>query len=106
MIVVGGKVIVDGKDVTPDTRDIRIEVHGDVERVDIDACNTIHVNGAVGELTTTSGDVTCGEVQGNVHTTSGDVRCKDVGGSVQTVSGDVDATTIHGKVRTVSGDVR
>ena len=104
--VVNGKVIVDGKDVTPDAKEIRIEVHGDVEHIEVDACNKIQVTGSVRELTTSSGDVTCGDVHGDVRTTSGDVRCKEVRGSVETVSGDVDAATIHGNVRTVSGEVR
>ena len=104
--VVNGKVIVDGKDVTPDDKVIRIEVQGNVETLDVDVCAAIHVTGAVRELVTASGDVRCADVLGGVRTTSGDVQCKEVRGAVETVSGDVTASVIHGKVRTVSGDVR
>lgn len=90
---------------TPDAKDIRIEIHGDVARLDVDACTQVVVNGTVGELSTASGDVKCGDVAGSVKTSSGDVRCKDVTGSVQTVSGDVEASHISGSVRTVSGDI-
>ncbi|WP_404667178.1 hypothetical protein [Roseateles asaccharophilus] len=103
--VVNGRVIVDGKDVTPDTKEIRIEVQGDIESLQADVCNSVSVTGAVKELTTTSGNVNCGDVEGDIRTTSGGVRCKDVRGSVETVSGDVEVGTIHGKVRTVSGSV-
>jgi hypothetical protein len=36
-----------------------------------------------------TGDVTCGDVTGNVTATSGDVKCGSVGGSIRTTSGDV-----------------
>lgn len=103
--IINGRVIVGGKDLTPDAKDIRIEIHGDVAHLEVDSCNQVVVNGTVGELSTSSGDVKCGDVSGDVRTTSGDVRCKCVNGSVQTVSGDVEASQIAGSVRTVSGDI-
>jgi len=103
--IVNGRVIVDGQDMTPDAKDIRIEIHGDVARLDVDVCTEVVVNGTVGQLSTSSGDVKCGDVAGSVQTSSGDVRCKGVTGSVQSVSGDVQASHIAGSVRTVSGDI-
>lgn len=85
----GNRVIVDGKDVTPDAKDIRIEVNGSVESLSVDACNTINVTGGVGDLSTQSGDVKCGDVSGSVQTMSGDVRCGAVKGNVKTMSGDI-----------------
>lgn len=104
--VKNGKIYIDQRDVTPDGKDIRIEVQGNVENLTVDACNRVSVKGNVGELSTVSGDVECGNVSGSVRTTSGDVSCKSVGGSVETVSGDVEATDVKGGIRTVSGDVR
>jgi hypothetical protein len=90
--VVNGKIIVDGKDVTPDAKDIRIEVTGNVEKLQADACNSITVTGNAENVTTQSGDVHVGGT---------------VGGSVQTMSGDVDCgRSILGSVSTMSGNVR
>lgn len=85
----GNRVIVDGKDVTPDAKDIRIEVNGNVESISVDACNIINVTGSVGDLSTQSGDVKCGDVAGSVQSMSGDVRCGAVRGNVKTMSGDI-----------------
>lgn len=49
----------------------------------------IKVEGSVGSINTTSGDVRCHEVKGCVHTMSGDVTCGDIAGSVNTMSGDI-----------------
>jgi hypothetical protein len=88
--VSGNKVFVDGKDVTPDAKIIRIEVHGNVGDLSADACESILINGSVdGSVSTQSGDVKCGDVGGGVSTMSGDVKCGVVGGSVKTMSGDI-----------------
>ncbi len=85
----GNRVIVDGKDMTPDAKDIHIEVTGNVSNLSVDCCNSVRVSGTVGELSTQSGDVTCGDVGGSVSSMSGDIRCGSVGGSVKTMSGDI-----------------
>lgn len=87
--ITNGRVIVDGKDLTPDAKDIRIEVSGNVENITADACNSITVNGAVGEVSTQSGDVKCGDVAGFVSSMSGDIDCGNVRGNVKTMSGDI-----------------
>lgn len=104
--IVNGRVIVDGLDATPDAKEIRIEIHGNVETIEADSCDSINVSGSVHDVLTQTGDVTCGDVLGGVRSTSGDIRCADVRGSVESVSGDVHANTIQGRVRTVTGRVR
>lgn len=89
MVVSNGRVVVDGKDVTPDAKQISIEVHGDLHSVQADACERIHVTGSVGEVRTSVGDVHCGDVSGSVQCMSGDVACSNVAGSVTTMSGDI-----------------
>lgn len=84
-----GRVIIDGKDVTPDGKEIRIEVQGNIESLSVDACNVIEVSGNIGDASTQSGDIKCGDVLGSVNTMSGDVRCGSVGGNVKTMSGDI-----------------
>jgi hypothetical protein len=103
--ITNGKVIVDGNDVTPQMKNISISVEGSVDTLTVDACNYVKVSNTVNKLTTTSGDVTCGDVTGNVQSTSGDIECGDVGGDVRSTSGDVTAKTIKGRVSTTSGDI-
>ncbi|MDY7537579.1 hypothetical protein QN372_00300 [Undibacterium sp. RTI2.1] len=84
-----GRVVVNGKDVTPDSKEIRIEVHGDIETINADACESISVTGTAGTVKTLSGDVRCGNVSGSVKTMSGDVHCGAISGDVETMSGNI-----------------
>lgn len=85
-----GRVIVDGRDVTPDSKTINISVAGDVETIHADDLTTLTVNGNCGKVNTMSGDVDVdGDVKGNISTMSGDVVCRNVSGSVHTMSGDI-----------------
>lgn len=88
--VTNGRVMIDGKDVTPDAKDIRIEVAGNLERIEADACNSISVSGDAGLVSSTSGDISVGgNVGGSVSTVSGDIDCGAIAGSASTVSGDI-----------------
>ena len=100
------KITIDGTDVTPDTKVVNITVNGDVDKVSADYCEKIIVNGNANTLTTTSGDIECKDVTGDIKVTSGDIECGNVGGSIQTVSGDVKAENVSGKVTTLSGDIK
>jgi hypothetical protein len=86
-----GRVIINGKDVTPDAKEINISVEGNVERLEADVCEKISVTGNAGKISTMSGDVDVqGSVEGSVQTMSGNVDCSgNVGGNVSTMSGDV-----------------
>lgn len=88
--IVNGKVIVDGKDMTPDAKNITIQVNGDISNLDVDICDKLSITGNVNELSTVSGDVEIGgSVGGNIKTTSGDIKCGNIAGNVKTVSGDI-----------------
>lgn len=105
--VINDRVIIDGKEIpAEDEKVITIQVEGNVDNLNVDACKQVSVNGTVGSLTTVSGDVDCMAVHGNVQTTSGDVECTEVQGSVKTVSGDVSCATVAGSVNSVSGDIK
>jgi len=106
VIVNGNRITVNGKDVTPDTKIINILVEGDINEVTADFCEKIMVTGNAKSVRTTSGDIVCHDVQGNVQTVSGDVECGNIGGSVATTSGDVKAENITGGVKTLSGDIK
>lgn len=104
--ILNNRVIVDGKSVElEESKVINISVEGDVENLSVDVCETVKVTGNVKKLSTVSGDVDCGHVEGNVETTSGEVICGDVNGSVKTMSGDVVASVVKGSVNTLSGDI-
>jgi hypothetical protein len=88
--IINGKVIIDGKDQTPDAKNITIHVNGDISKLSVDICDSLSVTGNVNELSTVSGDVSVGGSVGqNVKTVSGDVKCGDIAGKVTTVSGDI-----------------
>ena len=89
------RVFCNGKEVTNlediEEKEINIVIESGIEKIEVDGCNTITVNGNCGQIKTMSGDVDCsGDIQGSVSTLSGDVRCSgSIHGSVQTMSGDI-----------------
>lgn len=90
IVVRNGKVIVDGKDVTPDSKEVNIVITGNVEQLNVDTCNRIDIIGDVNNVSTQSGDVKIkGKISGSISTMSGDIDCKDVGGSISTMSGNI-----------------
>ncbi len=91
VVISGGKITVGGVDVTPDSKQITIEVKGNVDQLTVDCCDKISVVGDVKSIKTQSGDV---EVTGNVN------------GSVQTMSGDVDCGNVEGSISTMSGNIK
>lgn len=94
--IINGKYYVDGKEVkdwsefTKDQKEISITIEGNVNKLDVDCCDMIHVNGNVGKVKATSGDIEIeGNVDGDVQTVSGDICCGNVGGDASTVSGNI-----------------
>ena len=71
-----------------DKRNIEIKVEGNVGSINTTS-GDVTINGDANSINTASGDVDCHEVKGSVHTMSGDVTCGDIAGSVSTMSGDV-----------------
>lgn len=90
IVITNGTIFIDGKDVTPDSKEINISVVGDIEELKVDACNKVSVEGNVKSISTQSGDIeVSGDVHGSISTMSGDVDCNKVSGSVSTISGDI-----------------
>ena len=89
--VINGRVTVDGKDVTPESREINISVVGNVEHLEVDVCQKISITGDAGNISTQSGAVqVSGNIRGSVQTMSGRVDCDgSIGGSVSTMSGSI-----------------
>jgi len=90
IVISKGKVIIDGVDVTPDSKKINIVVDGNIDKLNVDTCDTLQITGDVDTVSTMSGDVDItGNVTGSVKTMSGDVKCENIGGGVSTMSGDI-----------------
>ena len=106
VVIRNNKVTINGKDVTPDTKEINILVEGNVDEVSADYCEKIVVSGGAKTIKTMSGDIECKDVTGNISTVSGDIECGNVGGDISTPSGDVKAENITGNVKTLSGDIK
>lgn len=84
------RVFVDGKDVTPDAKQVQIHIEGNIETLQVDACEKVSVSGNAGSVRTISGDVdVSGNVLGSISSISGDIDCTEIKGSVSTVSGNV-----------------
>mgnify|MGYP006218724409 CR=1 FL=1 len=88
-IVIGnGKVTIDGVEQEGElVGEVNITVNGDVDFIENSSGKVEAVN--VGSVKTQSGDVVCGDVNGNVTTMSGKVSCCKIAGSVSTMSGDI-----------------
>lgn len=89
IIIDNGKVYVNGnlqEDFS--TPYIEIKVEGNVGSINTTS-GDVTINGDANSINTASGDVDCHEVKGSVHTMSGDVTCGDIAGSVNTMSGNV-----------------
>lgn len=84
-----GKIFVDGQEMTPHSKVITIQVQGDINLIDVSACDSIHVSGTVGTIRTMSGNVRCGGVTNSVETMSGNIDCGSVGESATSMSGSV-----------------
>lgn len=86
--LVDGRIVVDGRDVTPpaSVRTIQIEVHGDLDQLEVDSCATVSIMGRVGNVSANRGNVHCDDVAGSVQVKDGHVHCGNVGGDVLTVS--------------------
>lgn len=89
-----GKMYVDGKLLEDfeqsDEKVFNITINGSVEKVTIDVCSSLTVKGNAGKVKTGSGSITVGgDVMGDVSTGSGRVECGNVAGDVSTGSGNV-----------------
>jgi len=91
--ITGGRVLVDGRDVTE-------ELDGEVKGA-ISTALSVKVEGDLMKLTTDK-SVTCSNVDGDV-TAGGSVSCQDVGGDVD-AAGSVNCKAVQGSV-TAGGSV-
>lgn len=96
MVISGGKITVDGKDINeldavdPDEKVINITIQGDVDHLDVDYCNKLEVTGNVRRVKATQGDIEIhGSVSGDVHANMGNINCGDVEGDCHANMGSI-----------------
>ena len=91
IVIQNGEVFVNGEQVnTENDKQISITIEGNVSKLDVDVCEQLQTAGSAGSISTASGDIHCGSVEGSVRSMSGDVIVNgSVHGSVSTMSGDV-----------------
>lgn len=87
--VAGGRIIVDGQDITPDVPNIVVSVQGDIDTV-----------------TTEHGDVVVEGSVGKIESKNGNIQCRDVQGDVTAKNGNISCGTIHGDATTKNGNIR
>ena len=97
LTVVNNKFFVDSKEITDweslekDQKHIDIKIEGDVERLLVETCDNLYIEGNCNRVKTVSGDVEIGgDVDGDVESVSGDISVSgSVSGDVKTVSGNI-----------------
>lgn len=105
LVMQNGRVIVDGVDVTKEYENVSITIHGDVKEMQVTVCKEVTINGNVGSVTNTHGDLKCGNVTGDVETVHGDVECNNVGDGVKTIHGKINCGDVNGDVESNMGDI-
>lgn len=105
-LFIDGKLVMDDGEIQKLPK-IEITIVGDIKSIKVPAATYIDVTGRVGDLETTTGNVTVSEnVEGDIETTSGDIKILgDVLGSCKTMSGDIEASDIGGNCKTMSGNI-
>lgn len=98
MTIINGKTYVNGKEVDlaelankqEDSNVYHIHIEGDVDKLEVDHCETISVTGKVRKIHTSYGSIKIeGDVDGDVHTNMGDIECGNVDGDVHTNMGSI-----------------
>lgn len=87
--IMGNKIFIDGKDQTPNTKEIHIEVTGNIQTLEMDV-GSVNVKGDVTKLSVDTGDVEVeGNVLGSVNVDTGNVKCGNVEGKVTVDVGNI-----------------
>lgn len=89
--VINGVVYIDGNKVdSTDEKVINISVEGNVDKLEVDSCNSIRVAGDCGTVNSKNGNLSIGgNVGGDVTNKNGNITCSRVGGSVDNKNGNI-----------------
>ena len=88
--IINNKIFVDGKKIGTEEKEINIIVEGNLDKLEVDCCNSIKVNGVTKDVEVSNGNITIsGDVKGNVNNINGNIIAKVINGNCKTINGDI-----------------
>ena len=88
--IINNKIFVDGKEIGTEEKEINIIVEGNLDKLEVDCCNSIKVNGVTKDVEVSNGNITIsGDVKGNVNNINGNIIAKAINGNCKTINGDI-----------------
>ena len=89
IIIDNNKIVIDNVVTQINDKIINISIVGNVDSLRVASCETLTVNGDIKTLDSTSGNIKCNNITGNVECISGNITTKSIGGNVKTISGNI-----------------
>ena len=88
--IINNKIFVDGKEIETEEKVINIIVEGNLDKLEVDCCNSIKVNGVTKDVEVSNGNISInGDVKGNVNNINGNIIAKAINGNYKTTNGDI-----------------
>ena len=88
--IINNKIFVDGKEIGTEEKEINIIVEGNLDKLEVDCCNSIKVNGVTKDVEVSNGNIAIsGDVKGNVNNINGNIIAKVINGNCKTKNGDI-----------------
>ena len=88
--IINNKIFVDGKEIGTEEKEINIIVERNLDKLEVDYCNSIKVNGVTKDVEVSNGNITIsGDVKGNVNNINGNIIAKVVNENCKTKNGDI-----------------
>ena len=88
--IINNKIFVDGKEIETEEKVINIIVEGNLDKLEVDCCNSIKVNGVTKDVEVSNGNISInGDVKGNVNNINGNIIAKVINGNCKTINGDI-----------------
>ena len=88
--IINNKIFVDGKEIGTEEKEINIIVEGNLDKLEVDCCNSIKVNGVTKDIEVSNGNIAIsGDVKGNVNNINGNIIAKVINGNCKTKNGDI-----------------
>ena len=88
--IINNKIFVDGKEIETEEKVINIIVEGNLDKLEVDCCNSIKVNGVTKDIEVSNGNIAIsGDVKGNVNNINGNIIAKVINGNCKTINGDI-----------------
>ena len=88
--IINNKIFVDGKEIETEEKVINIIVEGNLDKLEVDCCNSIKVNGVTKDIEVSNGNISInGDVKGNVNNINVNIIAKAINGNCKTINGDI-----------------